>query len=338
MILAADIGGTSARFRLVEGGEHAASVCDAVLAVANHASFDAAMGTFLREHGSPGRVAAACIAVAGPIAGRRARLTNGEWTFDADQIAARFDIEHVDLVNDFEANASGVETLAPESMRTLQAGDFDDTAPRLIIGAGTGLGVSYSIRCPDGRRVVPGEGGHIGFAPANNEQIALLQFLQARLGRVSVEHVVSGPGLVRLYEFACLSSEGRGKPPARDVESEGAAAVVRRAVEGNEPAAARAVDLFIECYGAIAGDHALSILARGGVFLCGGIAPKLLERISMGGFLAAFHNKGSHARLMAQFPVHVVVDEQLGLSGAARLALIAAREHQAGERRQGERK
>lgn len=170
---------------------------------------------------------------------------------------------------------------------------------------------------------VPGEGGHIGYAPGNEEQIALWRFLHEQLGRVSVEHIVSGPGLVRLYAFACHAP---GNVPAvlpPDVAAEGAAAVVRRAVADQEPAACRAVDLFIECYGAVAGDHALSILARGGVYVTGGIAPKLLARMSSGGFLAAFRNKGGHAGLMVQFPVHVVVDEGLGLSGAASIALRA---------------
>jgi glucokinase len=272
---------------------------DAVYSVAGYASFDDALANLILEHGKVAErdsaIAAACIAVAGPVTGKRARLTNGEWAFDADAIAGRFGIGRVDLVNDFEANASGVEALAPESMCTLQSGEFVESAPRLIIGAGTGLGVAYAICCADGRRVVAGEGGHIGFAPANDEQIALCRFLQAQLGRVSVEHVVSGPGLVRLYEFAChASGKSEGQLPP-DVATEGAVAVVRRALTGQEPAAHRAVDLFIECYGAVAGDHALSILARGGVFLTGGIAPKLLARMTSGAFLDAFRNKGMHA-------------------------------------------
>jgi glucokinase len=198
------------------------------------------------------------------------------------------------------------------------------TAPRLIIGAGTGLGVAYSLCCGDGRRVVAGEGGHIGFAPANEDQIALWHFLHERLGRVSVEHVVSGPGLLRLYAFAReTSGEGTGALP-RDVADEGTAAVVQRARAGDDPAACRAIDLFITCYGAVAGDYALAVLARGGVYVTGGIAPKVLDRRLADGFLAAFRNKGVHAGLMQQFPLHVVVDERIGLSGAASLARRAA--------------
>ena len=342
MILAADIGGTSARFRLAEtDGDRAVIIRDVVYPVADHASFDDALARFILEHGKApegaGALAAACIAVAGPVAEKRARLTNGAWVFDADAIAGRFGIGRVDLVNDFEANASGVEELSPESIRTLQAGEFVASAPRLVIGAGTGLGVAYAIVCAGGRRIVAGEGGHIGFAPTNDEQIALLRFLQERLGRVSVEHVVSGPGLVRLYEFACYSSAPSAAAVPNDVAIEGAAAVVRRALAEQEPAACRAVDLFIACYGAVAGDHALSILARSGVYLTGGIAPKILDRIAAGGFLEAFRNKGAHAGLMAQFPVHVVVDECLGLSGAARFALLAARQHESRKWREGER-
>jgi glucokinase len=336
MILAADIGGTTARFRLAEWrGARTVIVRDAVYRVADHTSFDDALARFLQESGHDavraGGIEAACMAVAGPVAGKQARLTNGSWAFDAEAISRRVGIERVTLVNDFEASAAGVDGLEPESIHTLQAGEFVGSAPRLIIGAGTGLGVAYVIRCDGGRRVVPGEGGHIGFAPRNEEQIALWRFLHDQLERVSVEHIVSGPGLVRLYGFACRAPGNVLAVLPPDVAVEGAAAVVRRAVAEQEPAACRAVDLFIECYGAVAGDHALSILARGGVYVTGGIAPKLLARMSSGGFLAAFRNKGGHAGLMAQFPVHVVVDEALGLSGAASIALrAAARKHECG--------
>jgi glucokinase len=188
----------------------------------------------------------------------------------------------------------------------LQAGEPEARAPQVVIGAGTGLGVAYRVWQGDRYTVIGGESGHAGFAPADERQAALWRALHAALGRVRVEHVVSGPGLARIHDFL---REGRGE--ARTPEEVAAAA---------DPVARAAVDLFLECFGAAAGDHALAILARGGVFLAGGIAPRILPRLRSGPFLAAFNAKGVHARLMARFPVNAVVNERLGLLGAGRLA------------------
>jgi glucokinase len=176
---------------------------------------------------------------------------------------------------------------------------------------------------PQGKRyrVIAGEGGHAGFAPADEEQMRLWQALHTQFGRVSVEHVVSGPGLVRIYEF--LRSGMPDAPTLREsLRSEGAAAISRHALEFGDPLACRALDLFIACYGAAAGDHALAVMARGGVYVAGGIARKIFSRLAQGGFVAAFNAKGAHARLSRRIPVTVVTTERLGLLGAA---LIAAR-------------
>jgi glucokinase len=181
--------------------------------------------------------------------------------------------------------------------------------------------VAYAL--PQGKRyrVIAGEGGHAGFAPADDEQMRLWRALHAQFGRVSVEHVVSGPGLVRIYEF--LRAEMPDAPALREsLLAGGAAAISRRALEQGDPLSCRALDLLISCYGAVAGDHALAVTARGGVYLAGGIVPKILGRLAAGGFMAAFNAKAAHAQMNLRIPVHAVITERLGLLGAA---LIAAR-------------
>ena len=325
MILAGDIGGTKALLLLAKVRQgRLAPVLERRYAVASFADFSAMLARFLDECRQTSRrelrLASACFGAAGPATGNRIQMTNLPWRLDADAIAAEFGIGRVLLVNDFEAAAMGVETLAPGDSAVLQRGEPLPQAPRVVIGAGTGLGVAYAL--PQGKRyqVIAGEGGHAGFAPADDEQMRLWRALHAQLGRVSVEHVVSGPGLVRIYEF--LRAELPEAPALLDsVRTEGAAAISRHALEHGDPLACRALDLFIACYGALAGDHALSVSARGGVYIAGGIAQKIFSRLAAGGFLAAFNAKGAQAQLTGRIPVQVVTTARLGLLGAALIAL-----------------
>ncbi|MGP1676535.1 MAG: glucokinase [Burkholderiales bacterium] len=326
MILAGDIGGTKALLQLatVRAGRPA-PVLERRYAVADFADFSAMLARFLDEcrayRGRELRLGSACFGAAGPVSDNCIQMTNLPWRIDAAAIAAQFGIARVLLVNDFEAAAAGVEALAPGDSATLQPGEPLPQAARVVIGAGTGLGVAYALPQGKGYRIVPGEGGHAGFAPANDEQMRLWQALHAQLGRVSVEHVVSGAGLLRVYEF--LRAELPEAPSLREsVRKEGAAAISRHAIEENDPLSCRALDLFIACYGAAAGDHALAVSARGGVYIAGGIARKILGRLAAGGFMAAFNAKGAHAQLNLRIPLHVITTERLGLLGAA---LIAAR-------------
>jgi len=273
-----------------------------------------------RQHcGREPRLTSACFGAAGPASDNCIQMTNLPWRLDAATIAARFGIARVQLVNDFEAAAAGVETLAPGDCTTLQRGEAVPQAPRVVIGAGTGLGVAYALSQGKRYRIIAGEGGHAGFSPADAEQLRLAQALQAQFGRVSAELVVSGPGLVRIYEFLCA---GLADTPGllECVRTDGAGAISRAALEQGDALACRALDLFIACYGAVAGDHALALSARGGVYVAGGIARKILSRLAAGGFIAAFNAKGAHAQLNLKIPVHVVTTERLGLLGAALLA------------------
>jgi len=326
MILAGDIGGTKALLLLAALRQgRPEPVLERRYAVASFSGFSAMLARFLDEcrhfRGRDARLASACFGAAGPVSADCIQMTNLPWRLDAEAIAAEFGIGRVLLVNDFEAAACGIEALGQGDSVILQRGELLPQAARVVIGAGSGLGVAYSL--PRGKRfqVISGEGGHAGFAPADDEQVRLWQKLHVQFGRVSVEHVVSGPGLVRICEF--LRATLPQSPALQEsVRAEGAAAISRYALEQGDPLACRALDLFIACYGAAAGDHALTVTARGGVFIAGGIAPKILSRLAAGGFMAAFNAKGAHAHMTGRMPVQVVTTERLGLLGAA---LIAAR-------------
>jgi glucokinase len=326
MILAGDIGGTKALLLLAALRQgQVEPVLERRYSVASFPGFSPMLARFLdecRQHrGRDTRLASACFGAAGPVSDARIQMTNLPWCLDAGAVAAEFGIGRVLLVNDFEAAAWGIEALGPGDSAVLQRGEPLPHAARVIIGAGSGLGVAYAL--PQGKhyRVIAGEGGHAGFAPADDEQMRLWRALHAQLDRVSVEHVVSGPGLVRIYDFLC--AEMPQAPALREeVRTEGAVAISRHALERKDPLACHALDLFIACYGAAAGDHALAVTARGGVYITGGIAPKILGRLAAGGFMAAFNAKGTHAQMNLGMPVRVVTTERLGLLGAM---LIAAR-------------
>jgi len=327
MILAGDIGGTKAVLLLarVRSGR-VESIFERWYAVASCSGFSALLARFLDEYrqqgGREARVGSACFGAAGPVSDARIQMTNLPWRLDGGELAAEFGFGRVRLVNDFEAAANGIEALAPEDSAMLQQGEPVPLGARVVIGAGTGLGVAYAL--PRGRQfqVVAGEGGHCAFAPADEEQMRLWQTLHAQFGRVSVEHVVSGPGLERIYEY--LRTRARPEPTSQQesVRAEGAAAISRLALERNDPLACWALDLFIACFGAVAGDHALTVTARGGVYIAGGIAAKVCSRFAAGGFMTAFNAKGVHAQMNQRMPVCLVTTARLGLLGAA---LIAAR-------------
>jgi glucokinase len=243
-------------------------------------------------------------------------MTNLPWAIDGRTIGAEFGIPGVRVINDFAAAASGVELLQAADLVHLQAGEAVARAPRLVIGAGTGLGVAHLFWAAGAYQVVAGEGGHAGFAPATAGQIELWRELHAQHGRVTVEDVVSGPGLLRIYEFVARGAGAAyaGLTPAAIVERAGA----------GDPVCLRTLDLFIACYGEVAGNLALGVLARGGVYIAGGIAPKIMTRLQAGGFLAAFNAKGVYTDEARKFPVAVVTNERLGLLGCALIADRAA--------------
>ncbi len=303
--LGADIGGTKSLLALGRGARPAL-----VRRYENDAfpSFDELLEDFLREAGvPPGVLDAACFAVAAPVTSQRVRLTNrADWVLDAPALAARYGMKRVQLINDFAAVAHGLPTLAAADMDTLQPGDPAAGGVRVAIGPGTGLGVAAIA----GGRVLASEGGHVGFAPTDGAQAELWRFMGGEHRRVSNERICSGAGLVACYNFSRMRSGHALEPALAPAE------VTRRADESEEHDAVRAIDLFTHILGAVAGDMALSFLARGGVYLVGGIVPKLRAHLRRGPFLAGFNAKSEHQSLVAMMPVHAVLVEDVGLRGA----------------------
>ena len=232
----------------------------------------------------------------------------------------------VKLVNDLEAAAAGIDALRARDLAVLQERPAVRGGARLLIGAGTGLGIAYAVWCGNGYKSVASEGGHAGFAPQNARQVHLFDALRAAGERIEAEHVVCGAGLERIY--ATLRSENPGaESPALRAEidrGDAAAAITRFALERNDALATDALDLFIDCYGSVAGDHALAVLPSGGVFVVGGIAAKILPRLAAGGFVRAFTDKGSFGELAGTFPIAVVTNDHLGLIGATLIARNSA--------------
>lgn len=297
MKLCGDIGGTKVLLALVDSEGVLHHPCR--LASADFAAFDDLLAAYLGQIDVA--LAGGCLAAAGPVAddGRTAQITNLPWRIDCAALEARFGLGPLTLINDFAGVAYGVAALPPEEFFLVQAGDPDPAGTRLVLGAGTGLGVAALL---DGR-ALPSEAGHIAFGPADGTQAELWSALHREYGRVTAERVVSGPGLTRIHRFltgANLAAETIGA----------------QALAG-DAAARRSIDLFFSCYGALAGDLALSFMARGGVVLAGGVTQKLLPLLADSPFLAAFNAKAEHAQLAARMRIAAVADPEIGLRGAA---------------------
>lgn len=320
IVLSGDIGGTHTRLAMARIEDHRVELVRIErYRNAQHPHLEDILAGFLGRETTPD---ACCLAVAGPTDGRRVSFTNLDWTVDADILAQRFRFPSAMLVNDFTAVGWGLDSLTPNHLAPLQEGEARADAPRVALGAGTGLGVSLCVRHGDHYRPLASEGGHIGFAPTSPEQDRLLLFLRARHGRVSVERILSGPGVVELYRF-CLADAGLADSAllAADHPAE---AISQAGLGGKDDAAMSCLRLFAEIYGQTAGDLALAAQASGGVFLAGGIAPKLLPLLASGAFLDGFHAKGRFSDWMRSVPVHVILDPDIGLKGAALAGLRAA--------------
>ena len=317
-VLAGDIGGTKTALAVfeVEGRQ---------LTLRQHETYPS------RAYGSldqilrlfAGKLDAACeyaaFGVAGPVRGGRCETTNLPWRLDAEALAVDNRYRRVWLINDLEANAWGIGALGAEDIHTLDPGTGDGQGNASIVSAGTGLGEAGLFW--DGRRHHPfaSEGGHADFAPASDLEIALLHYLQALYGHVSWERVVSGAGLVDLYRFLVTYRQAASPDWLTQEMSEGdpAAAISGAALAGRCPLCNEALDLFVHLYGVEAGNHALKVMATGGVYLGGGIAPKILPRLQTGLFIQGFRAKGRMEPLMREMPVRVILNERTALYGPA---------------------
>lgn len=321
LVLAGDIGGTKtalAVFRVSGGALE--PVREATVASREFESAEAALGQFLDRELRPA-IRVACIGVAGPVVGGRAVATNLPWEVTEERLARHLGLPRVRLLNDLEAAGYGVLGLAPDALATLQAGQPRD-GHRVLIAAGTGLGEALLLR--DGARwlVVASEGGHCDFAPRTDLEVELLRFLLRDFGRVSYERILSGPGLANVYRFLRDTGFAPESPAVRAALETGdpGAVITDAGLAGTDPLCVKALELFAAVYGAEAGNLALKAMAVGGVIVAGGIAPKILPRLTDGGFLAAFHDKGRLMPLMKAMPVHVALDPRAPLLGAARVA------------------
>jgi glucokinase len=320
--LAADVGGTKTLLAVFGPG------ADGSYRVVRRQRYDSAaydsLAAMVREFMAAGNepVRRVGVGVAGPVAGGKCTLTNLHWELDERRLAAELGLERVRLVNDFVAVALGIPSLEADDLAVLQPGPVEPTGPVAILGAGTGLGEAILVSTEGEPKVLPTEGGHTGLAPSNPREIRLLEFLHARFGHVSWERVLSGPGIKNLYDFLLADGEPENAATRVRLQTEDAGAVIGGlAVAGTDPTCVAALDLFAQLYGAEAGDLALKTLATGGVYVAGGIAPRVLPILKNGKFLAAFNDKGRMSRLTARFRVAVVLQSQVGLIGACRAGL-----------------
>jgi glucokinase len=321
-ILVGDIGGTKTELLL---SDRDGAVLDRRRFASNaYPSLETVVSEFLNG----AHVQSAAFAVAGPVVDGRCKATNLPWFMDARSLSLQLGAP-VDLLNDLAAAALGVTALGPKDMVPLAAGVRDPNGPVALIGAGTGLGEAIAVPTADGLRVLPSEGGHADFSPRNELEIDLLHFLRARHnGRVSVERVASGPGLVSLYAFVLargLASSTRETQNELTLEDP-AAVIGRRGEQGQDPACERAVSLFVSLYGAEAGNLALKVLPSGGLYVVGGIAPKLITHMQRGEFMAAMLDKGRVSDVLRNIPVAVVTSPDVNLLGARARATVVYKE------------
>ena len=316
LILAADIGGTRARLLLAHStGDDWQTLRQQTLVSREYPDCASLLRAFLLPGEHP---QAACIALAGPLEGQRVQLTNLPWRLDGAELAESLGLRRVELINDFVAQAHGLSRLRPEQLCTLQAGAEPTEGVRALLGAGSGLGMALVVGTQQEPLVLPSEGGHVDFAPQDEQQLALLRHLLPRHGRVSLELLLSGPGLTRLYAFLGRQSENAAALPD--------AAQISAAAAAGEALAVATLELFARLYASAASNLALTGLARGGVYLCGGIAPKILPFLQRQEVREVFCNKPPLRALLECIPLQVVLDEQLGLRGAAQIAARLARQ------------
>jgi glucokinase len=320
-ILAGDIGGTKTLLQTID---MSGSAKDAINIVAEHRfdsqaydSFDAVVEEFLHQSwadkGQYG-IQAACIGVAGPVKGPLAKVTNLPWELNSDALARKFGIAKVRLINDFQAVGYGIEMLDENDIHCLQEGEPQRHATRAVIGAGTGLGHGILIWRQDRYEVYSSEGGHASFAPTDDAQIELLQYLRAKYPNVSYELVCSGPGLENIYDFFRHKNR-MASEPAMD-----AADITHMALEKKDPLAQQALQMFVKIYGSQSGNLALTCLATGGVYVAGGIAPKILPALMQGDFIKAFNDKSKMHDLLKAIPVYIVTNPNVGLLGTLAVA------------------
>ena len=321
MLLAGDVGGTNTRLGLFAAeAPRPAPLEVRTYPTGDFPGLEAMLGAFLADAGaSASSVDGAAFGVAGPVVHGRATLTNAAWQIDAAAVGASLGLPSVDLLNDLLAMAHAVPAITAAERRTLQDGETNPDGNVALIAPGTGLGEALLVNSGGALVPSPSEGGHADFAPRTTREVGLLAYLVQRFGRASYEHVLSGPGLVNIHRFVHRAPCTFADPDAADA----AARISAAALDGRCPACVEALDLFVAVLGAEAGNAALRGVTTGGVFLGGGIPPKIVPALERRTFLDAFRAKAPMERLVAAIPVHVIVHPDPGLLGAA----VAAARH-----------
>jgi len=316
MILAGDIGGTKTHLGLFDSvPARPRPIAVRTFSTLDYPDLPSMIAAFLDgDDTRTASISTATFGVAGPVIGESAELTNVPWKVHASQVASRFGMSHVRILNDLQAMAYSIPVLREGEVHVLQEGEALRGGNIALIAAGTGLGEAL-LHNVDGRFVPsPSEGGHADFSARTEREVSLLRHLTARYGRTDVEHVVSGRGLINIHRATHATACAAGV----DLDDPGApAAISTAALEDRCPACAETLDLFVEAYGAESGNLALRSVSTGGLFIGGGIAPKILPALSTGVFMRAFLAKPPLEEMLQRMPVKVILNHEAGLLGAA---------------------
>jgi len=322
MILAGDIGGTNARLAYFQPQNgHLKLVSERVFPSREHSELGEIVSRFVDDSGT--RPEAACFGIAGPVRDGRVETSNLPWVIEQSRLANQLHLPTL-LINDLEANAWGIGGLAPSDLVPLNRSSQTPVGNQAVIAPGTGLGEAGLFWDGSRHHVFACEGGHCDFAPEGDLQIELLRFLGARFGHVSYERILSGPGLLNVYEFLRQTEGGKESEELVSAMKQGdpAAAISRAALEGSDALAEKTLDLWVRVYGAEAANLALKVMATGGLFLAGGISPKILAKLKGPSFMQSFLEKGRMRSLVEAMPVQVIMNDKAGLLGAARCAAV----------------
>lgn len=326
-VLAGDIGGTHARFARVVPGDGPVVLADEhTYDVPGSASLQALIERYLADH--PGAVAGAAIGIAAPIVGGKANPINLPWAVDEAEVRAAIGGGSAHLLNDLLANAWGIGELGPDQFEELQPDRIGLGGNRAVCSAGTGLGIAGMVAIGDTWQPFSSEGGHIDYGPRDADEDALLLWLREHhpeWEHVSAERVVSGPGVLAIWSFLTGTGRATATPELLAAIEHGdpSAAISQAALADTDKSAVLTLEYFARAYGAQAGNLALVLLSTGGMYIGGGIAPRILPILRRGGFLDAFHAKGRYDGLLERMAVRVILDDQCALRGAGRFALTA---------------
>jgi glucokinase len=324
MILAGDIGATRTRLAAFQTeGSKLELVVEKTYKSQEHSGLQEIISGFVNTEGVP--VHSACFGVAGPVRAERSKISNLPWTIDASELAAQLKLSSVGLINDLEAYAYGIDAFESKDFVTLSQGVEDAEGNRVVIAARTGLGVAGLYWDGFRHHPFPCEGGHADFAPKNDLESELAQYLRKKYDHVSCERILSGPGIKNIYDF--LRDAGKAEEPAwlQKQLSESAdppALISQLALEKKAAICDQALNIFVGVYGSETGNCALNFLATGGVFIGGSIAAKIVPRMQDPIFMKSFLDKGRMSVLLADIPVRIVMNDDSGIIGAARYTLI----------------